>query len=138
MDEGQILRKLERRGIKPTAMRILVLKILLKQEYAISLTDLETEFERADRITLFRTLKTFEKQHLIHRIDDGAGAVKYALCGDNCECGQDDLHIHFYCTRCRKTYCMPENQVPNISLPTHFIIQKINIVIKGICDRCTR
>jgi len=47
------------RNIKPTAMRELVLRVLLESKSAINLSDLEDEFDHADRITLYRTLKTF-------------------------------------------------------------------------------
>ena len=80
MEDNNIDTILNNRNIKPTSMRELVLKVLSEQKAAISLTDLEQAFEKADRITLYRTLKTFEANKLIHRIDDGSGAIKYALC----------------------------------------------------------
>ena len=66
-------KQLETRNIKPTAMRELVLKVLSEQTSAISLADLEQKFEKADRVTLNRKLKTFEENKLIHSIDDGTG-----------------------------------------------------------------
>src|SRR5690625_3639397 len=79
---------LEFRNIQPTAMRLLVLKTLQKTDYALSLSELENHFEQADKTTLYRTLKTFEKNKLVHSIDDGSGSIKYALCDLNCECLQ--------------------------------------------------
>ena len=70
--------KLENKDIKPTAMRVLVLRQLVESGAAISLKNLEAKFERADKATLFRTLKTFEDKKLIHSIEDGTGSVKYA------------------------------------------------------------
>ena len=70
--------KLENRNIKPTAMRELVLRVLSEQTTAISLADLEQAFEKADKVTLYRTIKTFEEKKLIHSIDDGSVSVKYA------------------------------------------------------------
>ena len=52
---------LKRHHIKPTAMRLLVLEYLMEKETAISLTDLYETFVKSDRTTLYRTLKTFEK-----------------------------------------------------------------------------
>ena len=75
--------KLNAKNIKPTAMRQLVLQVLTKQSTAISLPELENKFEKADKATLYRTLKTFEKNKLIHSIDDGTGSIKYALCKDS-------------------------------------------------------
>ncbi len=88
--------KLDNRNIKPTSMRLLVLKELVERNTAISLKGLEAKFDRADKATLFRTLKTFEEKKLIHGIDDGTGSVKYSLCEDSCECMPDEQHIHFY------------------------------------------
>ena len=56
--------KLENRNIKPTAMRELVLKVLSEQTTAISLADLEQTFKKADKVTLYRTLKTFKGKNL--------------------------------------------------------------------------
>ena len=92
--------RLENRNIKPTAMRLLVLKQLVESGAALSLKDLEAKFERADKATLYRTLKTFEASKLIHSIEDGSGSVKYALCADECECEPQDQHIHFHCVDC--------------------------------------
>ena len=66
---------LQQRNIKPTAMRLLVIEKLLKQQYAISHKELAEQFENADNVTLFRTLKTFLEHKLIHTIDDGTGVV---------------------------------------------------------------
>jgi Fur family ferric uptake transcriptional regulator len=77
-------KKLTDKKINPTAMRLLVLDSLLKQRSAISLSDLEKALETADRITIYRTLKTFEDKGLIHIIDDGTGSPKYALCLEDC------------------------------------------------------
>lgn len=128
--------KLNKRHIRPTAMRDLVLKVLTDQKSAISLSDLENKFEKADRITLFRTLKTFEENKLIHSIDDGSGSVKYALCLDSCMCNPEDLHVHFKCNKCQETFCLNEIPVPAISLPAGFELKTINMVVKGVCSNC--
>lgn len=133
----EVLRKLEFRKVKPTAMRMLVLNILLKQEYAVSINDLEMQFDNVDRVTLFRTLKTFEEHRLIHRINDDTGIVKYALCNDDCDCDPGEMHIHFHCTECKRTFCMVESNVPNITLPIRFKAEEVSIVIKGLCDKCS-
>ena len=44
--------KLSDKNIKPTAMRELVLKILSEQTSALSLTDIENIFDKADKTTL--------------------------------------------------------------------------------------
>ncbi|NOZ35496.1 MAG: transcriptional repressor [Chlorobi bacterium] len=129
-------KKLKSRNIKPTAMRELVLKVLTEQKTAISLPELEDKFVYADKSTLYRTLKTFEDKKLIHSIDDGSGAIRYAVCQDTCECNPDDLHVHFYCTSCKQTFCLNEISVPEINLPSGFSLKSVNMVVKGICINC--
>ncbi|MBF9252224.1 transcriptional repressor [Pontibacter sp. 172403-2] len=127
---------LKQRHIRPTAMRLLVLETLTRQLTAISLKDIEATFEQADRITLYRTLKTFEEKGLVHRVIDGTGLTKYALCEEGCVCAPQDLHVHFYCNACKETYCLPKLKVPDVQLPSRFQLEEVSLVVKGICDRC--
>jgi Fur family ferric uptake transcriptional regulator len=122
--------------VKPTAMRMLVLEYLLKQKAAISLSDIEAEMHRADRITLYRTLKTFEEKGIIHTIKDGSEVTKYALC-KGCGSGvHADMHIHFYCTNCKKLYCLPKVKIPEMKFPQDFNLQELSLVARGICSNC--
>lgn len=129
---------LSSKGIKPTVMRLLVLEQLMQRTSAIGLTELENTFEQADRTTLYRTLKTFEKSQLIHSIDDGTGVPKYALCVEGCECNPEDLHVHFHCTSCKETFCITQTSVPMVKLPVNFELAEINMVIKGVCGNCKK
>ncbi|NQX38945.1 transcriptional repressor [Pedobacter steynii] len=134
---NDIEHRLKNKDINPTAMRLLVLDFLTKQVAAISLNDLEKGMGPSDRITLYRTLKTFEEKGLVHSIEDGTGATKYALCEDNCDGDQHhDLHVHFYCNTCKETFCLPNTKIPEISLPKRFQTEEMNLIIKGICDQC--
>jgi Fur family ferric uptake transcriptional regulator len=109
---------LQSKGIAPTAMRILVLEYLQKQTAAVRLQALERNFQHSERTTLYRTLKTFEGKGLIHNIHDGTEATKYALCAEACKEGNHyDLHLHFYCYSCKKTYCLPKHKIPEVSIP---------------------
>lgn len=128
--------KLERRNIKPTAVRLLVLKAFMEQDAAIGLSDLENRFDHADKTTLYRTLKTFEENKLIHSIDDGTGAIKYALCNESCDCSPEELHVHFLCTMCNQTFCLNDTPIPYIGLPVNFRLDSVNMVVKGLCSEC--
>ncbi|NQD70900.1 transcriptional repressor [Sphingobacterium shayense] len=124
------------RNIKATAMRLLVVEKLLKQQYAISHKELIEQFENADNVTLFRTLKTFVEHKLIHTIDDGTGIVKYALCQSGCSCNLSEQHTHFRCSQCKRTFCLTDAEIPNINIPQNFKLEGINLVLKGRCDKC--
>lgn len=138
MTDADKKKQFDSRDIKPTAMRELVLDVLSRQTAAIGLPELEAHFEKADRTTLYRTLKTFEEKKLIHKIVDGTGTVKYSLCSETCECEPDDLHVHFLCEKCEKTYCLYDIPVPTINLPQGFQLEGVNMVVNGICASCRR
>lgn len=130
-------RILQKKKLRPTAMRLLVLEALLGQQTATSLSDLEKSFEKSDRVTLFRTLKTFQENGLVHGIDDGTGVPKYALCEEGCECDINrDLHVHFHCRICNETFCLPNYKIPEIDLPKEFRSEEANLVVKGVCGKC--
>jgi Fur family ferric uptake transcriptional regulator len=129
---------LEQKNIRPTAMRILVYQFMASKEITVGLSDIENAFDKAERTTLYRTLKTFEEKGVVHQIDDGTGTTKYALCEEGCKCDVDqDLHLHFHCSQCNQTSCLVEHKIQPISLPDNFIAEDVNLVVKGICDKCS-
>ena len=62
--EDLCLKILEQRGIKPTAIRMLVLKAMMETEQAVSLLDLENKLDTVDKSTIFRTITLFVSHHL--------------------------------------------------------------------------
>jgi len=134
----EIERKLDSNGIRPTAMRILIYKYMAEKNNALALADVEHAFQKAERTTLYRTIKTFEEKGIVHQIDDGTGVLKYALCEPGCNCEIDrDLHLHFHCNSCDKTICLTQHKIPHINLPEGFMAEDANLVVKGICDNCS-
>ena len=70
--------KLKLLGIRKTPIRIEMLDIFIGSAgKALSNKDIELDLEDPDRITVYRTLKTFEQKGLIHQVMDGTGAVSY-------------------------------------------------------------
>lgn len=132
------LQKLEQRGVKPTALRLLILKAMMQFQEAFSLLDLENYLDTVDKSTIFRTITLFLSHHLIHGIDDGSGSLKYSVCSNECNCAIDDLHSHFYCLNCHKTFCLRNTHIPPVTLPPYFTVESINYVMKGLCARCSQ
>ena len=90
MNENEYISSLKARDIRPTALRVLILRTMAGFDRAFSLADLEEELDTVDKSTLFRTLTLFLAHHLVHGIDDGTGSLKYALCSSDCDCEIDD------------------------------------------------
>ncbi len=130
--------KLLHRNIKPTAVRLLIFKAMVDYPQAFSLSDLEAELGTVDKSTLFRTITLFHDHLLIHSIDDGSGSVKYSVCSDNCTCSVGELHVHFNCVHCHKTFCLESISIPMVQLPEKFLLESVNFVMKGWCDQCSR
>lgn len=117
-------------------MRIRTLEFLLQKAGAVTLADIEAHFFRADRVTLYRTLKTFEQKGLIHSICE-SNTTKYALCKDACEAGMHhDEHLHFFCTECKETSCLEAVDLSAIKLPAGFVLQEFHFSARGICAQC--
>lgn len=115
MEEKKYLDLLAKRDIQPTAIRILVLRTMMQAGRSVSLLDLETMLDTVDKSTIFRTLTLFLSHHLIHSIDDGTGSFKYAVCSDSCSCDVSDLHTHFHCEKCNKTFCFTNIPTPVVA-----------------------
>ena len=131
--------RLLERGIRPTALRVLILREIMGMEehLAFSLLDLENRLDTVDKSTIYRTINHFHKQLLIHSIDDGTGSIKYSLCSPGCDCSLTDSHIHFSCSNCHRTFCMEKLAIPKIKLPEGFHYDTVNFVFKGVCKECS-
>jgi Fur family transcriptional regulator, ferric uptake regulator len=128
-------KKLISKNTRPTSMRLLVYDFLANQKAALSLTDIEQHFHYADRITIYRTLKTFEEKGIIHSIQENT-TTKYMLCADDCnETTHQDLHLHLYCKRCRQTTCQEDFSLPK-PIATNFKVDEVRFFAKGICSNC--
>ncbi|MCA6078485.1 Fur family transcriptional regulator [Fulvivirga sedimenti] len=123
--------------LKNTSCRHDVLQILLNHDHAMSHADLESAVEDSyDRVTLYRTLKTFQEKGLIHKVLDDSGATKYAPCSDCSVEEHHHEHIHFKCNKCGNTVCIEDVTIPQIILPEGFSIEERNILISGTCNIC--
>lgn len=129
---------LAQHGLRNTSLRRAVLKLLSHAPYALSGSEIEQELgSDVDRITLYRTLKSFEQQGLIHRVIDNTDVAKYASC--SIECSQHahfDNHVHFKCSRCQHVYCLPQVSIPAVTLPAQFVAENRDYLLQGVCSQC--
>jgi Fur family ferric uptake transcriptional regulator len=116
-----------------------MLDIFLSKNYALAHSEIEESIGKEfDRVTIYRTLKSFEEQGLLHRVLDESGAAKYALCQHehNEIHKHHDQHIHFNCTSCGHTFCLENVPIPEIKLPINYQLQKLDFLAQGICQNC--
>ena len=134
--DDQLILLMQRHGVKPTANRIVIARALAAAGRPMSMTELEAVVETIDKSNVFRTLQAFREAHLVHVLDDTGDGVRYELChshGDD----DDDLHVHFYCEKCRRTFCLEDTPIPPVSVPGGYDVHSVNYLIKGICPDCS-
>ena len=129
---------LQSHKLRITDCRLEIIQEFLEKNIALSHSDLEEKLrQQFDRVTIYRTLKTFLEKDLIHKVLDDIGATKYALCSH----GEDDHdhsheHVHFKCEICGETTCLEDISLPQIRLPKGFEKKEMNLLVQGICEKC--
>jgi Fur family transcriptional regulator, ferric uptake regulator len=125
--------------LRHTGCRSDILQSFQSFNFALSHGDLEERFgERFDRVTIYRTLKTFVEKGIIHKVLDDEGGTKYALCRTS-ECSHDNHHhdhVHFKCLQCGNTTCIESVHIPVFSLPEGYKRTEINMLVQGTCPTC--
>ena len=138
MNSQDMISRLESKGIRPTANRILVMKTLMGEQNPQSLSNLERKMVSMDKSSIFRTLTLFLEHDVVHAFEDGRGVLCYELCEEKGACDHHDGHIHFYCESCQRSFCMEDIHIPSFELPEGFYPHSISFVIKGECPACRK
>ncbi|HET7898030.1 MAG TPA: transcriptional repressor [Flavisolibacter sp.] len=130
---------LHRRQLSSTESRRKILSLFLNSHDALTHGDIEKEVgDKYDRVTIYRTLQTFEEKGIIHTIPTAENSVLYALCKE-CEDGHHhDDHVHFICTHCNRTICLDDVVSPTIDLPEGYQAETVQVVIQGVCKDCSK
>lgn len=136
--EAHVKTLLKDHDLRLTQGRADVIEVFLNNNIAISHADIESAVDgKYDRVTIYRTLKSFLDRGMIHKILDDKGGIRYALCADECSDGDHQHnHIHFKCNECEQTICLEHVEIPSVKLPRGFTAQESNFLITGICDKC--
>lgn len=135
---SQIKQILKDHSLRHTQGRADIISVFLNKNVAISHSDIESEMDsQYDRVTIYRTLKSFLEKGLIHKVLDDTGTMHYALCDDACsEVAHRHDHIHFKCNDCGETTCLENVHIPEVKLPKGFSYGESNYLITGTCNKC--
>lgn len=133
----EINKILDDKVVRITPMRQLLLEHFVVENAVLGLSELERVFPKSDRITIYRTLKTFEEKGILHSIKGEGDEAKYALCNEHCSpVHHNDQHPHFQCKKCKQVTCIDSLLIPNMDLPDGYSKQEVSMMIKGICPDC--
>lgn len=136
MKEKRSEKLLISKHVKPTAMRILVAEEFLKSDEAMSLQALEEALPTADKVTLYRTIKTFVDNDIVHTVILPDGQTKYAFCQHTGH--KHHVHPHFTCKKCGQTQCLREINMHLENFPEGYKITDTMLTLSGICPQCRR
>ena len=122
-------------GIKPTAIRIIVMREIIAYNHPFTLADMENRLTTIDKSTLFRTLTLFLEHKILHDVDNGSGSRIYC----KCECApMYTTHTHFTCSACGQTFCIKNIDTSIVQQPEGFIVEESSLVMKGLCPKCAK
>lgn len=129
---------LKNHKLKKTSVRVEVLNFFLTTSHALSAKEIITHLGASfDRVTVYRTLHTFEDKGIVHKASEDVRGMKYALCKHKCADEKHrDQHVHLICDKCHQTYCLEDFAIPKLKELEKYRTNTISYVIDGICENC--
>lgn len=102
------------------------------QGVALSEAEINQLFNhKADRVSIYRTVKILLDKMLIHKVICENGILKYALNQKH-----PHHHPHFQCTACGKVICLGSKGLTQIDMPTGYTKEATHLLVKGLCPAC--
>lgn len=86
-----------------------------------------------NKTTIYRTLVQLLEKNVVHEAYLEERSQYYELAH---HCGKHQCHPHFTCTQCQETCCLTGVSSPLVELPKGFSMQRQQIRIEGVCDKC--
>lgn len=139
--KNEVLQKIIRYyGLRNTPIRLDMLNLFINANKALSSKTLIKKLgNKYNRVSIFRTIKSFVEKGIIHSIPIAKDYVVYSICRNNCREGNHlDQHYHFYCNICEHTYCMNDFYFDQGILPAGYNTERINILLEGVCKKCSK
>lgn len=131
---------LTRAGLRRTPVRCAVLAVLAKATGPLGVPEiLEKLPTDTDEVTVYRTLNTFTKKKLVHRIQADDRSWRYAL-GDSAV-AVAHRHPHFVCDECRTVECLTTAEIPaklpqSMGVARGYEVSYPEVVLHGKCPKC--
>lgn len=125
------------RGLRSTAPRLAVLRVLMEAQSPLSHTEVleslgETDWDPA---TIYRNLVKLRDAGIALVVNRAAGSDRYALVGVQ---NDEHHHPHFFCEDCGRVACLPEQLTASIAIdgPWAASIQGARVQLSGQCPEC--
>jgi Fur family ferric uptake transcriptional regulator len=133
---------LRKSGLRRTPVRVGVMEILARTRRPMSVPQILGKLGGGvDTVTVYRTLNTFARKRLVHRVRGEDRSWLYALSRDAFDAQPEHLHPHFVCDACGKVECLgaaeiPRSLVASLGVSPAYDVSYPEVVLHGTCPRC--
>lgn len=127
-------------GLRRTPVRVGVLKVLSAAPRPLDVPGILGKLpDQTDAVTVYRTLNTFTRKKLVHRVRGEDRSWLYAA-------GRPDdtpahQHPHFVCDDCGKVECLNQASIPGtfvrqLGVGDAYAVTYPEVVLHGLCPKC--
>jgi Fur family transcriptional regulator, ferric uptake regulator len=128
-------------GLRRTPVRAGVLEVLAAAGGPLGVPQiLERLPEHTDAVTVYRTLNTFTRKKLVHRVHGEDRTWRYALSGGAMQ-SPAHQHPHFVCDECGTVECLEDASIPktfvsSLRVGSRYSVRYPEVVLHGLCPKC--
>jgi Fur family ferric uptake transcriptional regulator len=132
---------LRRTGLRRTPVRLSVIEVLVRSRRPLSVPQILAKLKgSADTVTVYRTLHSFVRKKLVHRVRGGEDRSWLYAISESPQ-RPEHLHPHFVCDGCGKVECLEDSQIPStfpgsLGVSGEYLIRWPEVVLHGLCPRC--
>jgi Fur family ferric uptake transcriptional regulator len=137
---GTVESLLRSAGLRRTPVRSAVLALLGKATGPLGVPDMLGKLPHGtDVVTVYRTLNTFTRKKLVHRIQAEDRSWRYALGATSIR--TEHRHPHFVCEKCQSVECLAGAEIPrtlhrSMGVRAAYSVSYSEVVLHGVCPRC--
>jgi len=136
MDKCKPESLLTAKNIKSTKQRIAILDLIISIETSFCANDLYDKVKREmDLVTIYRNLQILFEAGILREVMNKSDRQYFEIA-----CEHNPVHPHFYCSKCKKIFCMKSgnnsNALNKVKLDKDFLINETVLNYSGICPKC--
>jgi len=139
-EEVSIEDLLAKASMRKTPVRRGVLQVLAKSADPMAVPAiLEKLPEHTDAVTVYRTLNSFTRKGMVHRVRGEDRTWRYAISG--AKQAVPHQHPHFVCRDCGRVECIEQANISDrfvrsIPVDTGYRVEYAEMLLHGLCARC--
>ncbi len=131
---------LQKTGLRRTPVRVGVLDLLAGARQPMDVPQIVAKLpDHTDAVTVYRTLNTFTRKKLVHRVRGEDRGWRYALGSPGP--APEHRHPHFVCEDCGKVECLDDADIPggfvrSLGVAAKYQVRYSEVVLHGLCPKC--